>query len=167
MDGSAFLVAGLLGFAILHSPLTSTSADQTAPQSMSVHPSVTLQPILQKDHRVTAAAAQVPKEHVVSRYRHGFDPPSNAGCGRSLIVQLRQGTFVDILAKRWQLKIGLMRMLGALPASDRLLDWCRYFSSLRRFKLEWRWYAIVEMLQIVRNANINVIGKNLAEIGSG
>lgn len=72
------------------------------------------------------------------------------------------------LTTKWQRKVALMRMIGALPGSDRLLDWYRYyFSGLRRYNLELRWYAIVEMLQIVRNANINIAGKDLAEIGSG
>jgi hypothetical protein len=68
----------------------------------------------------------------------------------------------------WQRKIVLMRMIGRLPASHLFLDWYRYyFSGLRDFNLEHRWGAIVEMLQIVRNADIRVAEKDLAEIGSG
>jgi hypothetical protein len=67
--------------------------------------------------------------------------------------------------EKWQRKIVLMGMIGRLPASDWLLDCYRYyFGDIRP---EHRWYAIVEMLQIVAKANINVVGKDLAEIGSG
>jgi hypothetical protein len=68
----------------------------------------------------------------------------------------------------WQRKIALMRLFSVLPAGDRLFDLFRYyFGGLRTHNLDKRWYSIDEMLRMVREANIPVAGKDLAEVGSG
>ncbi len=70
--------------------------------------------------------------------------------------------------EKWRRKVLLTQVIGALPAGDRLMDLYRYhFSGLRTHNLDSRWYSITEMLQIIREARIEIAGKDLAEIGSG